>query len=391
MPQINPGNKTFWTDIVEKRNVNLFIKRASYYIPSSALKKYFLILSLFILFLLAFITQQILYSKYYWKGEAEKEFVLKQGSNLTEISHELKNVGIIPNSFVFKVIGKLMGKENELISRKYVFKSGTTNLDILRTITDKNFNQTVKLTIIEGLNTKRIAKIVETKLGLSSDKFLDLTKDDSLIASLNLPVKVNSLEGFLYPETYDIPVEIDEKGLIKLFYSEFKKRVFDNSEIMDSIRSKNLDILKVMTMASIVQGETRKNDEKSTVAGVYYNRLKKNMKLEADPTVQYLLPGGWKLRLTYEDLKINSPYNTYIYKGLPPGPIDNPDVTSIIAAINPEKHNYIFFVATGEGGHKFTENYDDHLKAVDEYRKKMKEKAAGKETLKTKFVEPDVK
>lgn len=376
--------------LVDDHNINLLIKRASYYIPPSLFKRYYFILSLFILFLLAFITQQILYSKYYWQGNAEKEFVIKQGENLTEVSQELRANGIIPNSFIFKMLGKIMGKGNDIISRKYVFKTGSTNLDIMKVITDKNFNQTVKLTIIEGLNTKRIAKIIETKLGLSSEKFLALTLDDSLITSLNMPVKVNSLEGFLYPETYDIPVDIDERGLIKLFYSEFKKRVFDNTEIMDSIRVKNMDILKVITMASIVQGETRKNDEKATVAGVYYNRLKKNMKLEADPTVQYLLPGGWKLRLQYDDLKINSPYNTYIYKGLPPGPITNPDVSSIIAAVNPEKHNYIFFVATGEGGHKFTERYEDHLKAVEEYRQRMKEKAAGKETLKTKFVEPEV-
>ena len=388
--QITKEKNVFLEELVEKKNINLLIKHASHYVPLSVFKKYYLVLSLFIFFLIAFIFQQVLYSKYYWQGDAEKEFSIHQGANLTEVSNELKANGIIPNAFIFKVIGKIMGKENDLISRRYVFKKGSTNLDILKVITDKNFNQTVKLTIIEGLNNKRIAKIVETKLGLSSDKFLDLTKNDSLIGTLNLPVKVNSLEGFLYPETYDIPLDIDEKGLIKLFYGEFRKRVFENSEIMDSIRSKNLDILKVITMASIVQGETRKNDEKATVAGVYYNRLKKNMKLEADPTVQYLLPGGWKLRLQYDDLKINSPYNTYIYKGLPPGPIDNPDVTSIMAAINPEKHNYIFFVATGEGGHKFTEKYEDHLKAVEEYRQKMKEKAAGKETLKTKFIEPDV-
>ncbi|CAN5388372.1 endolytic transglycosylase MltG [soil metagenome] len=383
-------NSAFHENLVDNKNVNLLIKRASHYIHLSDFRKYYIALSFFILFLIAFITQQIFYSKYKWQGNAEKEYVLKPGSNLTEVSQELKSSGIIPNAFVFKMLGKVLGKENDIISRKYIFKSGSTNLDILRLITDKNFNQTVKLTIIEGLNTKRIGKIIETKLGLSAEKFIALTSDDSLIASLKMPVKVSSLEGFLYPETYDIPVEIDEKGLIKLFYSEFKKRVFENSEIMDSIKSKNLDVLKVITMASIVQGETRKNDEKATIAGVYYNRLKKNMKLEADPTVQYLLPGGWKLRLQYDDLKINSPYNTYIYKGLPPGPITNPDVSSIIAAVNPEKHNYIFFVATGEGGHKFTERYEDHLKAVEEYRQKMKEKAAGKETLKTKFVEPDI-
>ena len=133
---------------------------------------------------------------------------------------------------------------------------------------------------------------------------------------------------------------------------------------MDSIASKKMNFYNVMKMASIIEGETRKEDEKSRIAGVYYNRIRKNMKLEADPTVQYALP-EFKKRLTYDDLHVKSPYNTYIIKGLPPGPINNPSISSIKAAINPESHNYIFFVATGEGGNTFTENYANHLKAVD--------------------------
>ena len=126
-------------------------------------------------------------------------------------------------------------------------------------------------------------------------------------------------------------------------------------------------------MASIVEGETRYFPEMKTIAGVYYNRLKKNMRLEADPTVQYSLPDGPKRRLTYSDLKYQSPYNTYLKKGLPPGPINNPGMDAILAALYPEEHKFLYFVAKGDGSHVFAENYEQHKKNVEQYRKFLQE------------------
>ncbi len=340
--------------------------------PRKVFQKYLIILSAFNIFLLGFIVQQGLYSKYKWKDSKDKEFDIRPGENFSEIAKELKDNDIISSSFVLKVIAKLTGKTDKVISRRYIFKTGMTNLDVLNIITDPSISQSIKFTVNEGLTIKQIGKYAEKYLGLNRDKFIEEAKNDSLINLLGLKDSVKSLEGFLYPDTYDVPLDITEKGLVKILFNEFRKRVFNNSEIMDSIASKKLNFYNVMKMASIVEGETRKEDEKSRVAGVYYNRIRKNMKLEADPTVQYALP-EWKRRLTYDDLHIKSDYNTYIIKGLPPGPINNPSISSIKAAINPESHNFIFFVATGEGGHTFTENYADHLKAVDVYRKKMNE------------------
>jgi UPF0755 protein len=117
-----------------------------------------------------------------------------------------------------------------------------------------------------------------------------------------------------------------------------------------------------------VEGETRFDPEKTTIAGVYYNRLKKGMKLEADPTVQYVLPDGPKKRLMFSDLKFESLYNTYLHKGLPPGPINNPGLSSILAALNPEKHNYLYFAAKGDGSHRFSATFEEHKKNADLYR-----------------------
>lgn len=340
--------------------------------PKKVFLKYLIILGAFNIFLCGFIVQQSIYSKYKWKDGKDKEFDIRPGENFSEIVKELKDNDIIPSALVLKIIGKITGKDEKIISRRYIFKTGMSNLDILNIITDPTLSQSIKFTVNEGLTVKQIGKYAEKYLGLSRDKFVQEAQNDSLINLLGLKDSVKSLEGFLYPDTYDVPLDITEKGLVKILFNEFRKRVFNNSEIMDSIAAKKMNFYDVMKMASIIEGETRKEDEKSRIAGVYYNRIRKNMKLEADPTVQYALP-EFKRRLTYDDLHIKSNYNTYIIKGLPPGPINNPSISSIKAAINPESHNYIFFVATGEGGHTFTENYADHLKAVDVYRKKMNE------------------
>lgn len=358
--------------LLQNNTVLNIVKKFSTAEPKKVFLKFLIILSAFNIFLCGFIVQQSLYSKYKWAEGKDKEFDIKPGENFSEIVQELKEKDIIPSAFVMKVLGKLTGKDEKIISRRYVFKTGMTNLDVLNIITDASLFQSVKFTVNEGLTVKQIGRYAEKYLGLSRDKFIEEAKNDSLIGLLGLSDSVKSLEGFLYPDTYDVPLDITEKGLVKILFNEFRKRVLNNPAVSDSISKKNLDFYKVMIMASIIEGETRKNDEKSTVAGVYYNRIKKNMRLEADPTVQYSLPEP-KKRLTYDDLKVKSPYNTYIIKGLPPGPINNPSLSSIEAAINPEKHNYIFFVATGDGGHTFTENYADHLKAVSVYRKKMAE------------------
>jgi len=138
------------------------------------------------------------------------------------------------------------------------------------------------------------------------------------------------------------------------------------------MEQRKLTLKDVVTIASIIEGETRFEPEKKIISQVYYNRLKKRMRLEADPTVQYALPDGPKKRLTYKDLKYPSPYNTYLNRGLPPGPINSPGLSSIMAAIYPDDNKYLYFVAKGDGSHKFAETYDQHKKNVDEYRKYLK-------------------
>jgi UPF0755 protein len=316
-----------------------------------------------------FISFRVLYAKHYWQGPEEKHFVIKTRENVDELLNDLKDKDIISSKQTFKILLRLTGKDDNIISRRYVIKNGVSNSELINILVDRNFSNEDKFTVIEGYRIKQIAKIAANKLQLSPEKFIQATENDSLINILGLKGKINNLEGFLFPDTYILPPDLDEKGLVEILFNEFRRKVLNNSDIENKFLKSNKDILSVMTMASIIQGETNIPAEMPVISGVYYNRLRIRMRLEADPTVQYVLPDGPKKNLLFEDLKIDSPYNTYKHYGLPPGPINNPGLYAIKAAINPDKNDYLFFVATGVGGHKFTSTYQEHLKAIEEYKK----------------------
>jgi UPF0755 protein len=179
------------------------------------------------------------------------------------------------------------------------------------------------------------------------------------------------------PSTYKFYWQTDEEEIVTELVREFW-RVFDSS-LQEMARERQLSVHEVLTMASIVEMETAIDSERSVIAGVYYNRLKKRMRLQADPTVQYVLPDGPR-PLLLADLEIDSPYNTYRHAGLPPGPITNPGRASILAALNPARHRYLYFVATGYGGHRFTRTFDEHRRAIKSYHHVRKAMEAEKKT-----------
>jgi UPF0755 protein len=317
---------------------------------------------------------QTLYSSHTWDGPPEKRITIKQGESLDEIIEDLYKNDIISSKTLFKIVVKLFGKEDQIIANTYLMKNGLSNREVLSIITGKGSFVLVRYTLPPGSTLRQAAKIAEKMLSHSQSKFMKEAENDSLITLLGLAGKIKNLEGFLYPESYDVSPGIGEKELVAVLFNEFRKRVMNNEEIMNEIKKRETDLLNTVTLASIVEAETNVEDEKVVIAGVYLNRIAKGMKLEADPTVQYALPGGPKSRLLYDDLKIKSPYNTYLNTGLPPGPINNPDISCIRAALFPASHKYLFFVATGNGGHTFTETYSDHQKAVQDYRRNRSNK-----------------
>ena len=329
-------------------------------------------------FLAAFIIFTVFIAKNNWEGEPEKMFIVKKGDSFTKVTAELEKEGFIRNGFAFKLAAKFTGSDDEVIPRKYLLKSGMSNTEILELISNPRIVQTVKFRVPEGHTIKKISQLVEARFLIPKEEFIKATEDREVINDLGLGNKVKNLEGFLYPDTYIMSINVDSEDIVGILVKEFKKKVLDNMELTSKMNSRGETLLEVVTMASIIEGETYIEEEMPIISGVYHNRLRKRMRLEADPTIQYALPDGPKSRLLYEDLRIDSPYNTYRNYGLPPGPINNPGLDAIKAAVNPASHNYIFFVATGEGGHTFSETYDEHKRKASEYRKKLNEKKKNK-------------
>ena len=326
-------------------------------------------------FILSFSVFFILYSallnRTYNNNTIESVVKITKGDNLRTVAEKLQESQVIYNKYLFIAVGRIFGKQDNLIPGEYKFSGGQNYLSVLNTITDPTVIRVVTVTIPEGLNIRQMGRLLQKQVGVDSARFVEEAKNDSLIKLLGVDAK--DLEGYLFPDTYQFSFNSlnREKEIVSVMASTFRKRI--TPEMREMMNIKGLTLNSLVTMASIVEGETRYEPEKKTIAGVYYNRIKKGMKLQADPTVQYILPGGPKNRLLYSDLKIESPYNTYLYKGLPPGPINNPGLSSILAALEPEDNRLLYFVAKGDGSHRFAESYDEHKKNIELYQKYLKE------------------
>ena len=266
----------------------------------------------------------------------------------------------------FKIYTKITGKK--IYAGSYKFEKIHTNFDVIRALVHGIQNNMVKVTYPEGINIKEFAKITEDRLGSSAKDFIRLAYSDSLLKARHINAK--SVEGYLMPATYIFFWEQTPAVVIDKLLDEHKE--VWNSLFDDRAKALGKSIHEILTFASIIESETPVIEERKRVAGVYLNRLKKGMRLEADPTVQYAI--GEKKKLTYNDLDSDNPYNTYKFKGLPPGPINSPSKTSIDAALDPELNNYIFFVAVGDGSgkHNFSVNFAQHKGFVKDYRKNRK-------------------
>lgn len=329
-------------------------------------KREFYIISVFF-FILLFVLYFTFFTGNTFDKPSPYKFEIRYCETFSSVAKRLFEQEIIPSEFNFKVAAFVYGAETKLRSGRYFIPNNHSYLDLLDLFMYGKADFLKTLKIYNGVSSKWIAGAVKRELKVDSSSFYSLTIDKSFIDSLG--IKVSTLEGYLLPGKYLIfekssPQEVIDT-LLKSMFSFF------NDTVKTHLTKNNLSVHEVITMASIVEGETNKVEEMRDVAGVYYNRLKIGMKLQADPTVQFLQPNGWK-RLLYEDLRINSPYNTYLYEGLPPGPINNPGKEALLAAIYPAEHNYIFFVADGTGGHKFAKTYSEHLNNVRAYREWLK-------------------
>ncbi len=288
---------------------------------------------------------------------------ISKGMSFQAVCDSLFTSGVIRNKWSFTIAARMLGVTKSIRAGKYLFTSGNSNQQLLYDISKGKSLLVIPVTIPEGWRLVQIARRFQRELGIDAEKFLNICHDTVFIQKNNLTVK--SLEGYLLPATYSFNWQTEEEEIVKRMLESML--LFYN----DSLKQRQVQLKvtqhEILTLASIVEAEAINDEERSRIAGVYWNRLRKNMRLEADPTVQYAL--GEERRLLYRDLDINSPYNTYRRKGLPPGPINNPGKMSILATLYPEEHNYLYFVADGYGGHRFAANYSEHQKNVQLYRK----------------------
>ena len=292
---------------------------------------------------------------------------VSRGSTFKEISDTLQSYDVIENKLLFQFAGRIIGWTTHMKVGRYVFADGISNYEILSSLHSGKSTVAIPVTIPEGYTSKQIASILYHRIGSDSSLFVHLVHDSLFARELGLGV--TSLEGYLMPETYQFYWQMDEQDIVRDLVKQFHKFYTDSLQH----REQELALMTrdVLTVASIVEGEAIIDSERAIIAGVFYNRLKKGMKLEADPTIQFLLDDlalRTGRRVLYRDLTIDSPYNTYLYRGLPPTPISNPGKKSILAALYPAKHKYLYFVSNGLGGHVFSKDYEDHQRAVQEYR-----------------------
>ena len=313
----------------------------------------------------------------YWpqnnmKGSAK--ITINHGESLPIISNKLLKSGVITNEKLFGFATKIMGLEKSIPVGTYQLENIYINKDIINRLVYGS-PEVKRITLLEGWNIKQVCNHLSKEMGFDYNYLLEIVNDKNFMQSLEL--ESDNLEGYLYPETYYFFDGERERSVIKRLVKEYKKFWSDTN--ITKADSMNLTQHQIVTLASIIEGEAIYDSERPIISAVYHNRLKKGMKLQADPTVQYIIKDGPR-RLLNKDLKIKSPYNTYLYQGLPPGPINSPGFKSLKAALFPDENDYLYFVAKGDGYHTFSKNEKDHeraKRAFQRVRRKVKKERGG--------------
>ena len=294
-----------------------------------------------------------------------------QGDSAGEIGEALENAGVIQSARLFRVLASLMAVGDDLAPGDYEFERGVTALTAARRIS-QGITASQIVTIPEGLRSEEIGDLLEEHGVVSAVDFRRALTDQYSEPFLTT-LGTASLEGALFPATYGFSRTTTGHAAVEQMLQAFEQRYEDEIRPQLSTAPGALTLLQVVTLASIVEREARVPAERPVIASVFINRLNAGIPLQADPTVQYAVGsdpasvaqfGYWKAELSLADLDIDSPYNTYVNVGLPPGPIANPGLDSIKAALKPADTNYLFFVARPDGSHAFAETLDEHRRNV---------------------------
>lgn len=292
------------------------------------------------------------------------EVKIPEGSNAQQVADLLAEAGVITQPRYFLNYCRATGLDSQLKAGEYGLSPGWTLDEIADAIAGGHIIN-YKVTVPEGFTLAQIGALLQENGLCSAEEW-----EQALLAEWDHPCLAEApagalrLEGYLYPETYFYVKDSDVYDIITMMLEQFQQ-VWD-TELAALAAAQGRGIHETVTIASLIERERLAADECATIAGVIYNRLEREMLLQIDATVLYAL-GEHKEVVLNRDLEVDSPYNTYLYPGLPPGPIAAPGLLSLKAALEPEQHDYLFYVAKGDGSHEFNESFDEHTRAVNAY------------------------
>lgn len=295
------------------------------------------------------------------------ELVIEEGSSAQEIGEVLEREGVIASAFGFRLAAKLDGGAEKIQAGRYEIATNLTARDALAALVEEGpVVEFVQVTFPEGSWLTDFARILDRETHLSADRFMELATSGD-IRSKYQPEGVDSLEGLLFPSTYQVIEHDDEETVLQRLVGQFEEEA-DAAMISEAEQRVGVTPYEAITFASMIEAEASAAGDRNKIAAVLYNRIEEGMKLEIDATVLYAL-GEHKEELTVSDLQIDSPYNTRLHPGIPPTPIGAPGAASLEAVMNPAQGDWLYYVlADCEGNHHFAVDYEDFLNAKARYQ-----------------------
>ncbi|MCC6243944.1 MAG: endolytic transglycosylase MltG [Gemmatimonadaceae bacterium] len=291
-------------------------------------------------------------------GEAAEPILIEKGSSVGSAANALARANVIGSARLFRLFATTTGRSRAIKPGRYQFSTHASYNEVLTALVEGRGIR-YSVTVPEGYDVRMIAPLLAKVLSVSEDSVRAAVRDTAWRRRLNVPAP--TLEGYLFPATYSFADGTSAREAVVTMLERFEAAW--KPEWNDRLQDMAISRHDAMTMAAIVEKEARKAEERPIIAAVYWNRVKKGMKLQADPTVQFALPQHVE-RVLYKDLEVDSKYNTYKYAGLPPGPIASPGEAAIVASLTPASVPYLYFVAHPDGHHEFRNTHAEHLKAI---------------------------
>ena len=293
---------------------------------------------------------------------------IKKGDSLSSITEQLYQSKLIRSKFLFKWVAVVSGNSKNFKIGQYRIEKKMSILELIRLL-KRGSSILLEVTTPEGMRMTDIFSLLKKTGFRNEGLYWEAATDQKFVQSLGLPTNVTYLEGFLYPETYKFAETVSEKRIIKTMVDTFFTII--PKDYAAQARKVGLSLYKAVILASIIEKETGARDERRLISSVFHNRLNRNMRLQTDPTVIYGTK-NFDGNLTRKQLRTPSRYNTYLNYGLPPTPIANPGLESLMAAVQPSETEFLYFVAMGNGRHKFSTDYQSHLNAVKQFQKRRR-------------------